>query len=620
MKLYYDKRSKDPTYYAQIGYRVGKKTTTKNVKRIGKHSELLLITDDPLAYAKKEIAALNEQLQNNQPVTMEVKIDFNEKIKAKDDLASSSNCLNIGYFVLQQIYHDLKLGSFWKNITQDSNITFDPNLIMRFLTFARILSPGSKLSTYDHLDSYYEQPGFEYVQILRTMDLLQKNYDRYISHLFENSGNIVKRDTSVCYYDCTNYYFETETEDEDYIDEITGEKIRGLRKYGVSKEHRPNPIVQMGLFMDANGIPLSMCINPGSQNEQLSAIPEETKLLKMFNGKKFIYCADGGLGSTDIRKFNDMGGRAFIVTQSIKKLSKVLKEAVFNDYEYKLMSNDKHITIKALKDFDKTDNEKLSLYNDLAYKVIPADKLIDLGLTEEITSKNGRTRKIKAKGTLPQKIIVTFSRKMQEYQRCIRERQIARAKSLISNMDPDKYKKGPNDITRFIKRTSVSKDGEKATDKYEIDQNVIDEEAKYDGYYAIATNLDDDAKTILEINSRRYKIEDCFRVMKTNFSARPVFHNKPERIKAHFLICYTALLIYRLLENKLNNDEQHFTTENILTTLRNMQVVNMHDMCYMSTFNGSKTLTAIEGVWHLMLDRQYYQPKELNKKLKKILG
>lgn len=318
MKLWYDKKSKDPTYFVQLGIRNGKKTTTKNIARIGKHSELLKITDDPLSYAKEQVIKYNEEAKKNNRVSLELKINFAEKLKASDAAVSSSRQLNVGYFFLQQLYHDLEIRSFFDTVTAGSKITFDPNFINRFLTCSRILRPGSKLDMHQHLENYYEQPEFDYVHILRTMDILEEHYDEYISHLFEKSRNIVKRNTSVCYYDCSNYYFEIETEDEDYMDEVTGEVIRGLRKYGPSKEHRPNPIVEMGLFMDSDGLPLSMCITSGSDNEQTTAIPLEKKLTQMFGKKKFIYCADAGLGSLHIRNFNSMGGRAFVVTQPLK--------------------------------------------------------------------------------------------------------------------------------------------------------------------------------------------------------------------------------------------------------------------------------------------------------------
>lgn len=391
-----------------------------------------------------------------------------------------------------------------------------------------------------------------------------------------------------------------------------------LLLYGPSKQHQPAPLVEMGLFMDGDGIPLSMCITSGSDNEQTTAIPLEKQLIKMFKGKKFIYCADAGLGSLNIRNFNSMGGRAFIVTQSIKKMSDTLQKAVFNDYDYRLLSSDEKISIKKIKEFDKNDPENKGLYTDKAYKIIPADKAFDLGFYVEKTLENGQKRKVKSKAAVKQKVIITFSRKMMEYQRSIRNRQVERARKLLKDLDPETYKKGPHDIMRFIKRKSSSKSGEPVTDLYEIDQSVIDEEEKYDGYYAVATNLDDPAKEIIRISSQRYKIEDCFRIMKTNFSARPVFHQKKERIIAHFMICYTALLIYRLLEKKLDQQGTHFTVENIVETLRNMEVANIEDICYASTYTCSQVCTALNAAFGLGLDRKYYQPKELNKKLKKI--
>lgn len=618
MKLYYDKKSKDPIYYIQVGIRNGKKTTTKNVSRIGKHSELLLLSPDPLAYAKDLVSKYNDEIKNNK-IEMNISIDFSEKVSPSSDTSSKSIHLNIGYFILQKIFHDLKIGEFFRNIAFDKKITFDCNDILRFLVYARILDPQSKLGTFDKLSTYYESPSFEYQHILRFMDIISEHYDDYLEHLFLNSNSIISRDTSVCYFDCTNYYFETEYEDSDYIDDVTGEYIKGFRKYGPSKEHRPNPLVQMGLFIDGSGIPISMCLNSGSDNEQKCAVPLEEKINKMFKGKRFIYCADGGLGSLNIRKFNSMGGRAFIVTQSVKKLSKKLQEAVFNDYDYKLLSNDTSTSIKKLKEFNRFEEKNQSLYNDRAYKIIETENTIDLGLYEDKVFANGKTKKVKSKGVLKQKLIITFSRKMMEYQRNIRNAQIERARHLIKTQVIDKIKKGPNDATRFIKRTSTSKSGEKTDiDVYEIDEAIIMKEEMYDGYYAIATNLDDDAKSIIETNAKRYKIEDCFRVLKTNFDARPVYHRKKDRIIGHFLICYTALMIYRLLEAQLDQYGEHFTTRDIINTLKNMNVAHHHDMYYQALYDGSQICSAFNGLYNLGLDKRYYLPKELNKKIKNI--
>lgn len=611
MKLYYDKRLKDPTYYIQQGFRNGKKTTTKNIKRLGKHSELLLITDNPLEYAKNEVKKMNEEYRSGRSEFI-VTMDFNERIPSTDSPCSNSTSLNIGYLYLKDIYAKLNLSDFFKSVSSDRKITYDCNKICQFLTYARILDPASKYGTYDKLDTYYEKPQVEYQHMIRFLDILDRNSDQYLKHLFDNSENIVKRDTSVMYYDCTNYFFETEKPDEEIVDEVTGEIILGLRQFGISKENKTSPIVEMGLIMDSRGIPISMCIHPGNTNEQLTAVPLEKEVIKMTGNKKFIYCADAGLGSYNIRKFNDMGGRAYIVTQSVKKLGQEIKDIVFNDSNYRLLSNDDAITLKEMRTFNKKGANNLSLYNDFAYKVIPANTAMDTGLYEEKVYKNGRTKKVKAKGTLHQYIIVTFSRKMMEYQRTIRERQLERAKKLLKLKDPEKIKKGPNDIRRFLKNTSSD------TANYVLDMDKIHEEEKYDGFYAVATNLDDSAKDILAVAQNRYKIEDCFRIMKTNFDARPVFLRKPERIRAHFLICYTALLIYRLMECKLDDNLTHVTTSNLIKTLRNMNVVNMDDMYYKSIYSGSQALDALERCFELQLNRKYYRPSDLNKIVKKF--
>lgn len=613
MKLYYDRKSKDPTYFVQQGVRNGKKTTTKNIARIGKHSELLKKHSDPLEYAISEVERYNKEAKKGN-IVFNLIVKTNEKIINNGDIASSSLCRNIGYFFLKDIYASLNLKDFFDKVCKGRKITYDPNLINMALVILRILDPGSKLYSQSKLSSLYGDVCFPYQHIPRFMDILEDNYDDYLSFLFDSSNNIIKRNTSVCYFDCTNFYFEKEEEDENYYDDVTGELIKGLLKYGVSKEHRPNPIVQMGLFMDGDGIPLSMCVNPGSDNESLSAVPSEKKLLKMFEGKDIIYCADAGLGYTNIRVFNDMGGRKFVVTQSIKKLSEVIKQAVFNDYDYKCSSTGKKASLEFMKTFDKNDSNNLDFYNGYIYKSIEVDSLVDLGLTETKLLKNGNTRKVKSKGKLKQRIIVTYNRKMAEYQKTIRNRQIERAKSLLEHIDPDAYKKGPNDVTRFIKSSKKNS----KTDYY-LDEERIKEEEKYDGFYCAATNIfDKDEREIIDIQRNRYKIEDCFRVLKTFFETRPIYHYKNERIKAHFLICYTALLIYRLLETKLDRNNTHYTPTQIITTLKNMNVLDCEGVFYKSCYTGSNVLDSLEQVFGLGVNKTFYYPVQLNKIAKKI--
>ena len=610
MKIWYDRKSKDPSYFVQQGIRNGKKVTTKNIFKIGKHSELLAQGhQDPLAYAKEVVEEYNKKMKSEK-VDLEITIDFNKKLIPSDNVSSKSSLLNIGYFFLQDIYSKLNLKDFIKNITKDKKITYNLNDITRFLTFDRILNPRSKLAAVNNLDFFYEKPSFSHQNVLRGMDILADHYDSYLQHLFENSNTIVKRDTSICYYDCTNYYFEIETADEPYYDEVTGEYLYGLRQYGPSKEHRPNPIVEMGLFMDKDGIPLTMGLYPGNMNEQKTVHELESKMIRTLKNKRIIYCGDAGLGSASIRVFNDLGGRAFIVTQSIKKLSDELQNDIFNDTGYRLLSNNSCVTLKHMKSFNKFDENNISLYQDKAYKEIIVDSNVDLGLFEEKTFKNGNTKTVKSKAILKQKIIITYSRKMAEYQKNIRNKQIERAKALLAH-GVDDIRKGPNDIARFIKCTNRT--------LYTLDQDRIDLEEKYDGFYAIATNLlEDDPKDIIEINSQRYKIEDCFRVLKTNFDARPVHHRLDKRIVAHFMICYTALLIYRLLEKQLKDKKYDFTINEILTTLKNMNVSNRDGLFYEAEFTSSKVCTALNDLFNFGLDKKYYQNSELTKLVKKI--
>lgn len=598
----YNKNAKDPIYYVQVGIRQGKKTTTKNIARISKHSELLRDHSDPLAYAREYVRKLNEQ---KEMVDITLYLNFAHKLLPSDDDVSRSLVFNTGYLVLDRIYRDLNIRTALEKMMSETRATFDLNQIVRFLVFDRILDPGSKLHTVCHLDSYYERPRFDYQHVLRGMDVLSENFDNYICHLYEASSKIIKRDTTVCYYDCTNYYSEIETADEDIVDEYTGEIIEGFRKYGLSKDHKPNPLVQMGLFMDSDGIPMSMCLTKGNEAEMNTVLPLEKKLVRIIKNSDFIYCADAGLGSYDIRKFNAMGGRRFIVTQSLKKLPDTLKEAVFNDSHYRLLSNGREISIETMKSFDPASN--LSLYQDRAYKVEDASKELVMDFPEErIIRKKKKT--VKAKATLEQRIIITFSRKSYEYQRKIRAGQIERAKKLLKTSDPEAIKKGANDVRRFIRRKASTKES------YILDEEKIREEEKYDGYYIIATNVyDKSVQEILDISSKRYRIEECFRITKNDFVSRPYYHRLKERIIAHFMLCYTALLIYRLLEVQLDRNGTHFTTRQIIETLKNMNVTDFDGFIYKSLYTDSRTLQAIMKIYPLKLDHQYYLKTTLDK-------
>lgn len=632
IKLTITKSKSDKYYYAQMSVRDKNGVHSETIEKIGKHSELLKITDDPEAYANDRVKQLDKEYRNAR-APLNYSVDFSKKIEETDSTVSQSTTRNVGYFFLQYILSELDLRKYFSQLTADSKIQYDSYETFRFLTYDRILSPGSKLSTWNHLSNYYENPEIGYHDFLRFMDILANDFDGFISYLFEKSSNLVTRDLSVCYYDCTNFYFEVEREDEEYIDEVTGEIIHGLREYGFSKEHRPNPLVQMGLFMDGDGIPLSMCIHSGSTSEQLTAVPAERKIVKMFEGKPFIYCADAGLGSFDIRKYNSFKNRAFIITQSIKKLSEDMKKVIFDNTDYKLLSGDQPVTIDFMKEFDRKAPENKYLYNGKAYKVIVADHSVELnGFYDEKQYKNGKTGQVKAKAVIPQSLVITFSRKQFEYQRAIRNRQIERARKLLAEAkDVEELKKGPNDIRRFISRKKTKAEEKLSIQElYEINEERILEEQKYDGFYAIATNLDvldSELRTnkpvvlrVLDIMANRNKIEEDFRIMKTNFDARPVFHRLPNRIIAHFMICYAALMAHRILEKLLDDSgNEHFTINDIIETIRNLDIAPTDKKFCTALYTGSKTLTALQKITGIHLDMLHYRPKDLDSMIKKLV-
>ena len=616
-KLVYDKKSVDPYYYIQYSVRVGDKVKTHTHLKLGKHSELLKEHTNPLAYAISILDSLNNEINNNVLFHNQV-IDFNETLPESNKVCPTKTYKNAGYLYLHKIYHDMKIKDFWDNIQNSHKCTYNFDEINRFLTYGRILEPKSKLGTFDRLDTYLEEPNMQYQHIERFLPIMSKYYNEYITHLFEGSNKIVERDTSVCYYDCTNFFFEIEKPDDDCIDPESGKLIQGFRKYGFNKQHQPLPQVQMGLFMDGKGIPISMTIDRGNISEGETVIPLENKMIKMFKNKQFIYCADAGLGDKDIRVANSIGGKAFIITQSLKKTSNEFKNKIFTD-DYKRLSNGEKVTISELinENIEKTEDNKE--YDDIAYKIINASSMVELGLEEIKYLKNGKQKKIKSKAELDQIVIVTFSKKSMLYQKNIRNIQIERAKKLLTSPNPENIKKGNNDIRRFIKNKNNNTE-------YILDNDRISEEEKYDGYYGIATNLDMDdneseiefVKRILKINSRRYKIEECFRIMKSNFGSRPVYHHLPETITAHFMICFTALLIYRLLEVKLEENKFHFTVEEIIETLKNINLENKNDLFLEAKYTSGDLLSALESIYPLGLNKKNIELKKFKKMIKNL--
>ena len=468
-------------------------------------------------------------------IKKEVEVEIDVPLKKDPNRIIEKNVqvsFNVGYLFLQDIYYKLGLNKICNDITDKYQFKFDLNDILSKLIFSRILFPASKLKTLELSKKFVEQPNFDYQHIERALPILCKENDFIQSELYKNSKKYAPRNNRILYYDCTNFFFEIEIEDD-------------FRKYGKSKENRPNPIVQMGLFMDGDAIPLSCVITPGNQNEQTTLQPLEEKIIKDFELSEIVVCTDAGLASEANRKFNNTNSRKFITTQSIKKLKDFLKkEALDLTQGWHLSGSDKTYNIEKLR----TDEKLKEFYKDKTFY---------------------KERWIKENG-LEQRLIVTYSVKYQEYQKHIRDNQIKRAKKLIENNPKKLGKARQNDPKRFIEIVNTTKNGEAAEEVYySINQTVIDEEAKFDGLYAVCTNLEDSVEDIIKVNHRRWEIEESFRIMKSEFNARPIFHSNEEAIKAHFLICFLALTVYRYLEKRLG---EKYTVGEIIDTLKDMNL------------------------------------------------
>ncbi|TEB07609.1 Transposase DDE domain protein [Pelotomaculum schinkii] len=528
-------KSKNATslYVIQSVYENGKRST-KVVEKLGTLAELQqnLNGRDPIEWAKSYIEELNKK---EKELLREVIVKYSpSKVISKDQQLF----FNGGYLFLQQIYHELNLHKVCTEISKKYKFSFDLDAILSRLLYGRILFPSSKLATYNHSSKFIEQTNFELQHVYRALEVISKEMDFIESSLYSNSLKISKRNTGILYYDCTNYFFEIEQED-------------GLKQYGASKEHRPNPIIQMGLFMDGDGIPLAFSLNSGNTNEQITLKPLEQKILSDFKLSKFVVCTDAGLASEKNRRFNNEGERAFITTQSIKKLKKHLKEWSLDSKGWHLADHDKTYDITQL------DEET---YKDKCF------------FKERWIKENG----------LEQKLIVTYSIKYKNYQRQIRNSQIERAQKLLDSNPTKISKSNQNDYERFIKKPSCTSDGEIADNElYALNNETIVAEEAYDGFYAVCTNLEGSAQEIIQINQRRWEIEECFRIMKSEFKARPVYLSREDRIKAHFTTCFMSLILYRLLEKKLGNK---FTCSEVINGLREMNFYEIKGEGYIPTY------------------------------------
>jgi transposase len=573
MRLQISKSKNSASLYVIKTVYINRKEQTQIVEKLGTYDELLkkLNGQNPIEWAKDYIKELNKKEKEEKREVLVKHLP--SKLINKGERRS----FNGGYLFLQKLYHELRLDKICKEISQKYKFDFDLNSILSRLIYGRVIFPSSKLATYELSKRFIEQPNFDLHQIYRALEFLAKETDFIQSSLYENSLKVSKRNTGVLYYDCTNYFFEIERED-------------GSKQYGPSKEHRPSPIVQMGLFMDGDGIPLAFSINRGNMNEQLTLKPLEKKIISDFELSKFIVCTDAGLASEDNRKLNDKDGRAFITTQSIKKLKAHLKKWALGTDGWKLPGSDK------------------------CYDISKLDEMLDKATHEEqakIISKVFYKERWSKENDFEQRLIVTYSVKYRDYQRKIRSSQIERAQKVIDS-NPTKLKKcNPNDYKRFIHKTSCTPDGEIAEKEiYSIDQTIIQKEEAFDGFYGVCTNLEDDVSEIIKVNHRRWEIEECFRIMKSEFKARPVFLKNDDRIEAHFITCFISLIIYRLLEKRLN---EKFTCHEIISELRDMNFKEIKGEGYEPLYTRTDFTDALHEAFGFRTDYQIVTSNNMKK-------
>lgn len=571
MKLTISKSKNSEQLYICKSYRnANGKSTSKIIKKLGTMESLLPQHNDNRDQVIKwgrEIA--KEMTKNENGSSLDIKLNVSEKKFNTKDQEIRFNC---GYLFLKKLYHELKLEDICKEIQKHHKSEFNLSDILEMLIYTRILYPTSKRSSFDLAHKFLKKPSYELHDVYRALDILQGHSDEIQSALYKNSLNVIDRNNSILFYDCTNFFFEIEEE-------------KGMKKYGRSKEHRPNPIIQMGLFSDGNGIPLAMTLFDGNKNEQPSMIPLEKKILKDFGMSEIIVCTDAGLSSNENRKFNSFRKRNFVTTQSVKKLKGFLKDWAISPKGWRIGdSSDKT-------EYDISTLDSSIYKNSVFYK-------------ERWINENG----------IEQRLIITYSLKYKTYQEYIRQKQVERAEKIVDSNK--KERPNPNSATRFVKAQKCTSDGEIAQKTVlSLDQDRIDNERLYDGFYAVCTRLENDVDIILNINHRRWQIEAAFRVMKTEFKSRPVFLQRDERISAHFLTCFIALMLFRILETKLGN---LYTTSQIIETLRNMQLHQVEGFGYLSSYKRTDITDLLHENFGFRTDNQFISNKTLKKIIKHL--
>lgn len=590
MKLYIYKSKSNTTLYMAKTYRKDNgKSSTKIIEKLGTLEEIREKAngEDPVVWAKKYVEEKTKEENENRGI-------YYEKLIEGKELSSEQKVYNLGHIFLRKIFEELELNELCKDIKKDYKFDYELSDILEDLICTRIMYPNSKLSSYEDAHIFLRQPKYKLYDVYRALDVISKEKEKIEKWCYEKSLNVIKeRNTKVLYYDCTNYFFEIELEDEDDLEQDK----KGLRKYGKNKENRPLPIAEMGLFIDGSGFPLAFNVNPGNTNEQTTLRPLEKQIMKDFELSKFLVCTDAGLGSFSNRNFNNKGDRVYIVTQSLKQLSQEYQADAISNIGWHLLGSRKSIDLSKL---NKYDSKNKNIY----YKEILIKR----------TKKDPTT---KEKITLEERMIVTFSPKYAAYQKNIRDAQIYRAKEIIEKY-PERYTKLPqNNAKRFIQKENITSDGECA-EKYKLyyKESLEKYEEQFDGLYALCVpeEMEASVEEILQVSKGRWEIEESFRIMKSEFKARPVYLRLEDRIRAHFVICYLSLLIYRILEKEKLQDK--YTTDEIIKTLKDMQTNKIDGIGYKQLYQKTEITTDLNSNYTFNIDQEFIGTKNLKKFLK----
>ncbi len=531
-------------------------------------------------WAKAYVEKLNAEIAEGREEEVAIRLSPRKQIETEERVK-----YNVGQLYLKKLYHQMRWDKIMKEIKEDSKAEIDLDAVVQMLLYTRILYPSSKRSSLELSNRFIQPTKADLHQVYRALDMLANNMDLIQEGIYKRTASYCRRNTEVLYYDCTNFFFEMEEEDD-------------FRRYGKCKEHRPNPIVQMGMFIDGDGIPMAVTLFPGNENEQGSLKPLEKKILKDFELSQFIVCTDSGLASSANRRFNSTESRHYVVTQSLKTLPQPVMEWALESAGWK--------------------KEGAPLQYDYNLQEIDEEKEKDAIFYKE---------QVVRIGGLDQRLIVTYSVKAKYYQRSVRERQISRAVKTVNTHPENLTHYQQTDYRRLIQMSFLTEEGEVSTQKnLAIDTEAIAREEQFDGFYGICTNLlpksekHPEGKTtldILRINHMRWQIEDCFRDLKSHFKSRPVYLSNENRIKAHFLLCCLSLILFRYLEKAVHDaSSEPFSSEQLLSHLRDLEMLHMKGFGYIPAFSSSPLMSALQTAFSLPLDAQITTDKAMKKILK----